>query len=780
MLSTSPDAWVWALWAWQELILSVPRWQLTEAGFALLDGDRVVGVVPLQWSGDKRRLSGTGFGLTSPAVIGGVSDEDRERYRLMIFDHIRSLADAGGAQRLEFALSPVSRAAVADPSSDNPFVRFGFDDESGWARVLNLRPDADALFAQCSKDTRQQIKRARAAGVTVRRADWIASLDDYYALHTETYARTGVPPHPREYFEGIARHLGPAGHSVLWGAYDASGRPIAFHNCARFGTGAMYHTGCSAGAALENGANYLVFWESILDAKATGALDYEIGEVFPGAEGKRSGLTTFKSKFGGTTRPVFRAGKSLIPVAASPAPQVSADEFAAGGVVTGVLRESLRATRRLSERLIGPTITNTAARAVVAGAKALRDGTTGRVVSESSPAAAVQPSLSTIRFFRPFWDDAEARAVRRPISAAERLQREQDLAAEIRRAEQFEEGAEVVLASSGRGAMLGALQIFSATQPSRRSVIIPSYSCKGLFDAVIRAGLVPRLVDIDADFNADPSAISDAIDDDSLAVVAVHLAGQRFAHEEILATARSKGVFIIEDKAHAFGSGWCLESDAVIYSFGLGKNVMATTGGAVVGRVHAREFARLRSAMSDEGADVAIARYDHVRHAFFSDDLGAGGYPAQLRPDYGLAKLNAVDAAILAQQLRKAPAIVARRRALAAVLVAELRAHPGIFHIQSGTGGHAYTKLMVDVRSRGARDRFLNFMAQHGIELEWMYVPLHTRECGRPYQTTPLPETDRLDGTVVNVPVRPDLSADEVQRIAAAIHGFAVSERRRD
>jgi ubiquinone/menaquinone biosynthesis C-methylase UbiE len=304
----SPDGWVWALWKWQELILSVPRWQLTDASFALVDRDRVVAVAPLQWSGDRTRLSGSGFGLTSPAVEAGVSAGERQRYQSAIFDQVRALAAAGNAQRVDFALSPVSGLALAAPAGGtNPLVQFGLDDQSSQARVLDLRPDPGALLAQCSKDTRQQIKRARAAGVVAKRANWLDSLDDYYALHTETYERTGVPPHPREYFEGIATHLAPAGHSVLWGAYDADGRAIAFHNCARLGAGAMYHTGCSTAAALENGANYLVFWESVLDAKANGAQAYEIGEVFPGADGKKSGLTTFKSKFGGELRPSFRA-----------------------------------------------------------------------------------------------------------------------------------------------------------------------------------------------------------------------------------------------------------------------------------------------------------------------------------------------------------------------------------------------------------------------------------------------------------------------------------------
>src|SRR3546814_15950730 len=80
----------------------------------------------------------------------------------------------------------------------------------------------------------------------------------------ETYRRTGVPPHPREYFEGIAKWTAPAEHSVLWRVRDASGAVIGYHNDACFGNGAYYHTGCSADGVGETGTGYLLFWEAMM------------------------------------------------------------------------------------------------------------------------------------------------------------------------------------------------------------------------------------------------------------------------------------------------------------------------------------------------------------------------------------------------------------------------------------------------------------------------------------------------------------------------------------
>lgn len=773
VVSTSPDGWAWALWDWQELILSVPRWQLSEAGFGVLEDDRLVAVVPLHWNGDRTRLSGSGFGLTSPALIADATPEERTRYLTHVFDHVRALARDGGAHRIEFALSPVSQSSLDRPDGPNPFVEFGFDDESGQARILDLRRDADAILAQCSRDTRQQLKRARAAGLEVRRADWSMSLDAYYALHSETYHRTGVQPHPREYFLGIATHMAPKGHSMLWGVYDAAGNAIAFHNSSRLGASAQYHTGCSTESALSNGANYLAFWGAILGAKDAGCDWYEIGEVFVDeTTGKKRGLTTFKSKFGGELRPLFRSGMALqvsAPAAvdepaeldawsASPAPE-------RGGAV---LRQLLRRTRRLSERVIGPAITNTAARAVVSGIRAIIDAP-----PETPAPVAIAPA--PIRFFRPFWDNDEERAVTGLDSSISPQQREADLAQAIRRIEGFADEAGVLFAASGRGALLAALRVFASRQPGRDVVIVPSYSCKGLFDAIVGAGLRPRFVDVDSNLVADPAAVRAAFGDDVLAVVLVHLAGQRFTETAIVDEARARGIYVIEDKAHAFGSGWRLNSDAVLYSFGLGKNLSATAGGAIVVNGHGDDLAALRQTFVNEPDQVARDRYLHCRAAYFSDTLGLGGYPANLRPPYGLASMNRVDAALLASQLAKADAIVSRRRRHASTIAEALARFPQLFRLQSADG-HAYTKLVVVLPSGAIRDRFLTFMSAHGVELEWMYIPLHTRDFGRPFVSGPLPQTDRLDGTVVNVPVRPNLTGDEVRRIAGLIHDYAATE----
>ena len=179
--------------------------------------------------------------------------------------------------------------------------------------MIDLAADEAKLWRGLSETARQTVRKAAKAGVTVEQADWVTAVDKYYSIHQENYRRTGVTPHPKTYFSGIAQKMAPLGHSVLWLARNAGGEPIAYHNDMHFKEAAWYHTGCSTAAALNCGANYLLFWRAMLGAKITGRRWYDCGEIFPrGSDAKRDGLTLFKTRFGGAPRRFCKAGQDYV------------------------------------------------------------------------------------------------------------------------------------------------------------------------------------------------------------------------------------------------------------------------------------------------------------------------------------------------------------------------------------------------------------------------------------------------------------------------------------
>jgi SAM-dependent methyltransferase len=305
----SPDGWVFGLAGWQRLVLGVAEWGLRDLSFAAVEQRRLLGVMPLQLDATGARAASSGFGGSGPIVAGELAPAHRERVRRALLRHGEERARAAGAREISFAVPTVTAAGLARRGV-NPFLEEGYEDVSTHTQVIDLAPDEATLLAGLADDARRQIARARSQGYRAERGDWPKLLDDYYRVHVETYRRTGVAPHPRAYFAGIAREMAPAGHAVLLVGYAPDGRPVAFHNDARLGPGALYHTGCSETEHLASGVNYLLFWQAILDAKAEGRSHYESGEVFPGAaSGKDHGLSVFKRKFGGETRRFLRATK---------------------------------------------------------------------------------------------------------------------------------------------------------------------------------------------------------------------------------------------------------------------------------------------------------------------------------------------------------------------------------------------------------------------------------------------------------------------------------------
>jgi hypothetical protein len=349
VVSDSPDGWVFALFGWQQLILAVEQWGLEDFSFGLRENGKLLAVIPLQLNRHSGRISSSGWGGSGPVLHPALVGKNRHRVmKAALYQCVARGRDCG-ATHFDFSASPVTRSAVTSAWGVNPFIAYGFEDQAGLSQVVDLAPPEETLWAGLSADARRQVRIAREHGYTVERADWDACLDHYYALHCETYRRTGVPPHPREYFAGLASCTAPTGHSVLWLARSPGGEVIAYHNAAWFGAGGYYHTGCSAAEASESGASYLLFWEALLGAKAAGIRWYDCGAIFPTAKDpKQRGLTTFKTKFGGEAHRLFRVEMQLQQAAESAVPARSPRSSPQALFASRVVRVLVRGARRLT------------------------------------------------------------------------------------------------------------------------------------------------------------------------------------------------------------------------------------------------------------------------------------------------------------------------------------------------------------------------------------------------------------------------------------------------
>lgn len=118
-------------------------------------------------------------------------------------------------------------------------------------------------------------------------------------------------------------------------------------------------------------------------------------------------------------------------------------------------------------------------------------------------------------------------------------------------------------------------------------VLLPGFMWVSCLAAIVRAGAIPRLVDIDDTFCMNPDDLERKIGPHSRAIMAVHMSGNGGALNRILDIARAHKLPLLEDCAQANGAsfrGRPLGSfgDMAVFSFQLNKNITAGEGGMIV------------------------------------------------------------------------------------------------------------------------------------------------------------------------------------------------------
>lgn len=326
LVHDSPDGWIWALYDWQDIVASIPAWGVVDHGFAVEESGDLLAVVPLGYWPNGARLESSGWGRTGPVLRRNLAPSHLRKLTGAITAHIVSLGRDLGARSLVWGSGPVTERSLANQWGVNPFVYFGFRDISTLSRVLDLRKGEEGLWKELSATTRNIVRRCRDEGYTVEPVEWPSYLDQYYEAHVETYNRTGVPPHPRAYFESIANIAAAQGLCRLWASRAPDGHIASFANIARYERTYYYWTACSRTDDLGGGINRLLLWTAIADAARSSGEWFDMGDVFPGVTtGKTAGLSTFKSKFGGGDRRHFGAMLEIPQPEAKQIPPVERD-----------------------------------------------------------------------------------------------------------------------------------------------------------------------------------------------------------------------------------------------------------------------------------------------------------------------------------------------------------------------------------------------------------------------------------------------------------------------
>lgn len=306
----SSGAWLLHTFDMQDSIATWPG--KSDLSFAVMDYEtgEILAVVPLHKIARPFLGKFPNFHLESMGGFALLDELNGNQKKLVIEtcnNGLLQLVTEFKAEETRIYLAPGTPSLLSDDAPHhNPLVDLGFEDTSGQTWMLDLQAGKDAIWNNMEKRARNAIRKAVKLGVTVQRVDDPQSVDMYYDLHCQTYARTGASALPKAYFESIWQKILPVSHAVVFSA-SLDNKVVAMENFGVYKNSAVYWSGAASADGLTCQANSLIQWTAIQWMVDNGIQWYETGEAFPlEKEGKRKGLNDFKKSFGGQLVPIFR------------------------------------------------------------------------------------------------------------------------------------------------------------------------------------------------------------------------------------------------------------------------------------------------------------------------------------------------------------------------------------------------------------------------------------------------------------------------------------------
>lgn len=297
--------------------------------------------------------------------------------------------------------------------------------------------------------------------------------------------------------------------------------------------------------------------------------------------------------------------------------------------------------------------------------------------------------------------------------------------------------------SSGTTALYCALKALGVSRDDR--VILPSFACTALANAVHMCNAVPVLCDVDDETGlVTTDLVKAALVKKTKAVIVPHLFGFPAPAHSIEA---ELGIPVVEDCAQCIGATIDGKkvgslSSIAIFSFYATKVIGAGEGGLVT------------------TTDAAVARR--------LQDLREYDHRNVWEPRSN-SKCSDVHAAIARVQLSRLEAFVRRRRGIAERFTEKLTENKLCepFPVNKPNVEPMYFRYILRTRSR-ARTMVMNYFHDCGIACARpVFKPFHHYGKGRK-----LPATDRLFRELLSIPIYPALTDEQCCEIETALGGL--------
>lgn len=322
-------------------------------------------------------------------------------------------------------------------------------------------------------------------------------------------------------------------------------------------------------------------------------------------------------------------------------------------------------------------------------------------------------------------------------------------------------------------------------------VIATPFTYQASVNALLVSPAEVRFCDVDPNtLCIAPASLERLINDRTRAICLTHYGGFMADMDAVMELARSRGVTVVEDSAHALGSEYKgrrpgTQGDISCFSFNSMKNISTLGQGGMItfdDDVWAGVANNLRSVEPD--ADFIPRRENSLGpHPMPTDDVYRHEKNAYTHDCTNIrhcgtnGTLSEPAAAVGRVQLRKLDALVERRRQIAATLDRGLSDIPGIrLQVepeQQKSSRHLYC-FFVEPDSGLDRDRLAAAIEDEGVNVVLRYFPIHLlpewRSHGRGHGLGECPVAEKVwFEQLVNLPCYPLLTDAQVDCMVAAV-----------
>lgn len=310
-------------------------------------------------------------------------------------------------------------------------------------------------------------------------------------------------------------------------------------------------------------------------------------------------------------------------------------------------------------------------------------------------------------------------------------------------------------------------------------VVLPALNFIAGPNCAVHLGATPVLVDVDPEtLNVTPEILDAAITERTKIVVPVHFGGRPLDIDGIMEVARSRGVAVLGDAAHAMGAHYDDRSvgsvaDATSFSFYVTKGITTGEGGI------------LTSPDADLVERVGVLSLHGMSSGAWNRYSSRGSWFYEVHEPGYKYNMNDMSAALGIHQMEKVDCFRDRREEIARIL------HQGLGSEEAVTtppwcdtcrhAWHLYAIQLDPERLNVDRDSFIRALRDEGIGASVHFIPIHYHgyySHKLDYGRGSFPTTEAFFECAVSLPIYPSMTDADANDVVDAIRKLLVYYRK--